>query len=70
MSRLMVESFGGNLFAAAAAINKMGLADSVLTMDYSGGNTVAVFRATDYPNYVHLCKKFKREPITTAEYFK
>lgn len=44
MNKLHTENYGGNLHATAVAINKLGLADYVLAMSSSGGNTVVVFR--------------------------
>ena len=45
--QLVTINLGGNLHTACSTINKMGLADFVLALDYSGGGTVAVFRVPD-----------------------
>lgn len=42
--KLHTMNIGGNLHEAATAINKWGLAEYVIHLDYSGGITVAVFR--------------------------
>lgn len=70
MSYLVTENIGGNLHQAAAGINQLGVARFVLAMDFSGNNTVVVFRTDDYPSYVWLCGKLGRDPISTSEYFK
>ncbi|MEL7086849.1 MAG: hypothetical protein AAGL98_00155 [Planctomycetota bacterium] len=45
--QLVSTNLSGNLHIAADTINKMGLADFVLTMDFSGSATVVVFRVPD-----------------------
>lgn len=43
-TKLHTENIGGNLHQAATVINKWGWAEYVVTLDYSGGTTVAVFK--------------------------
>ncbi len=43
-TELVSANMGGNLHTVRDSINKMGLADYVLLMDYSGGSTVVLFR--------------------------
>lgn len=45
--QLVSTNIGGNLHEASNAINKMGLAEYVLTMDFSGSGTIVVFRVSD-----------------------
>ena len=42
-NKLHTENFGGNVHATATAINKLGWARYVLSMESSGFNTVVVF---------------------------
>lgn len=42
--QLVTENIPGNLHAAASYINKFGLADYVIALDYSGRATIAVYR--------------------------
>lgn len=42
--QLVSTNVGGNLHQASDAINRMGLARYVLTMDFSGAGTVVVFK--------------------------
>lgn len=54
--KLHTENFGGNLHQTATAINRLGLADYVLQMSYSGCGTVVVFRMPD-----DMVKKIRAE---------
>jgi hypothetical protein len=45
--QLISTNLGGNLHVASNTINEMGLADKVLHMQFSGSNTVVVFRVSD-----------------------
>lgn len=45
--QLVSTNLAGNLHVATGTINAMGLADFVLSLDYSGSGTVAVFRVPD-----------------------
>lgn len=42
--QLISTNIGGNLHNASNALNKMGLADFVIAMDFSGSSTVVVLR--------------------------
>lgn len=69
MSYLVTENWEGNLHAAAASCNRLGVARNLFMMDYGSNYTVVVFRADDYPDYVRLCEKLKRKPVSTEEFF-
>lgn len=45
--QLVSANIGGNLHSAVNYVNEIGLADSVICMDYSGGSTIVVFRVDD-----------------------
>lgn len=46
--KLHTENIGGNLHEAATKINKLGWAEYVIAMDYSGNYTVCVFKMPSY----------------------
>jgi Na+/H+-translocating membrane pyrophosphatase len=45
--QLISTNLGGNLHDASDTINRMGLAEFVIALDFSGSNTIAVFRVSD-----------------------
>jgi len=52
---LHVEMFGGNLFESHLTINKLGMAEYCMSLEYSGGgSSIAVFKAP-----VSLVKKWR-----------
>ncbi len=66
---LLTENLVGNLHEAAHTINRRGLADYVLTMHYSHGNTVIVYRVQrDHPMVLEQEARreaFERERLRT-----
>lgn len=45
--QLISSNFPGNLHASSDTVNKMGLAEFVVTMDSTGHNTIVVFKVPD-----------------------
>lgn len=45
--QLISTNLAGNLHVAAGTINRMGLAEFVIAMDFSGSSTIAIFRVPD-----------------------
>lgn len=61
--QLVTTNLGGNLHVAAGTLNHMGLADYVLTMDFSGSSTTVVLRVPDA-----MAPELRRHLGTLPEY--
>lgn len=64
--KLHTETIGGNLHEAATFINKMGWADKLVTMNFSGNYTVAVFLMTR--EEVHLIRANNRSYVAPFDH--
>jgi hypothetical protein len=45
--QLISSNFAGNIHSVCSAMNSIGLAEFVISMDFTGNNTIVVFRVPD-----------------------